>query len=109
MQFEYGIDGISSGAKTGAPAVYSSDPDNRADCLGGIGNGCWRNVVAVKIHLLVRNLSPTTGYVDKKTYSMGLLENTTTAQTLGPFGDAYMRHIFTSMVRVNNVAGRNLQ
>ncbi|MEX6501647.1 PilW family protein [Pseudomonas zhanjiangensis] len=57
------------------------------------------NVVAVKLHLLVRNLTATTGYTDSKTYNLG-------ATTLGPFNDGFKRHVFSTAVRLVNISGR---
>ncbi len=54
----------------------------------------------MNISLLVRNPAETIGYQDAKTYNLGL------AGTVGPFGDRYKRHVYSSGVRVINVSGR---
>jgi type IV pilus assembly protein PilW len=57
------------------------------------------NVVAVKIYLLARADEPSPGYEDTKSYTLGGL-------TLPAFNDGFKRHVFSSTIRVNNVAGR---
>ena len=57
------------------------------------------DVVAAKVHLLVRARDFSPGYTDTKTYNLG-------PTTLGPFNDNFKRHVFTSTVRFMNVSGR---
>jgi len=57
------------------------------------------NVVAVKLYVLARNRDITVGYTDNKTYALG-------ETTLGPFGDHYKRHVFSTTVRLTNVSAR---
>ncbi|MDV6340304.1 PilW family protein [Nitrosomonas sp. Is24] len=59
----------------------------------------WANVVAVQVHVLARNLESSSGYVEDKTYRLG-------STTLGPFNDGYIRHVYTSYVRLVNPSGR---
>ncbi|MDP1557438.1 MAG: PilW family protein [Nitrosomonas sp.] len=79
-----------------------TDEDGSADVFSDCA-ACtatdWANVVAVRIHVLTRNLDATTGYVDKKTYVLG-------TTTLGPFNDGFMRHVYSSYVRLINPSGR---
>jgi type IV pilus assembly protein PilW len=107
MQIEYGLD--TSVPTTGTPAVYAADPDSYNGCAGtpSICVGYWRNTVAAKINLLTRNTTATQGYVDSKVYTLGLKADGTTANTVGPFNDAYKRHVSESAVKLNNPAGRN--
>ena len=60
----------------------------------------WPNVMAVQINLLARASEASAGQVDAKTYSMGA------AGTVGPFSDAYKRHVYTAMARVVNPSSR---
>ena len=87
LQFDYGIDNNGDGSPASpfvtAPAV--------AD---------WPNVMAVRVNLLARNTDPSGGYVDGKTYNMGV------SGTVGPFSDAYKRHVYSGTVRVINPSGR---
>lgn len=68
-----------------------------------------RNVVAVKLYMLVRSRDTTAGYTDTKTYCLGELDadGTCPANSLvAAANDAYKRHVFISSVRLNNIAGR---
>jgi type IV pilus assembly protein PilW len=87
MQLDFGVD--TEGV--GAPA----HPFVESPTLGE-----WPNVVAVNISLLVRNTTETVGHQDAKTYALGL------DGSVGPFGDGYKRHVYSSGVRVINVSGR---
>lgn len=118
FRVELGVDSLS---ETGAAVDYSAAinwadpaahqiPTNRGD---GIPDGNFvrcttaspcsantlTNVVAVKLHLLVRTLTATPGYTDTKTYSLG-------PTTLGPFNDGFKRHVFSSTVRLVNISAR---
>jgi type IV pilus assembly protein PilW len=61
--------------------------------------GDWRQVIGVRVHLLARNLTPSPGYTDTKTYDMGL------AGTLAAPNDRYKRHLYSAMVIAFNLAG----
>ena len=107
LQFEYGLD--TKNPTDGTPNVFTADPDNYGTCVNGVGANClanWQNVVAIKVNLLARNTDKTTGYSDDKTYSLGLKADGTTANTFGPYHDAYKRHAFQALVRLDNPAGR---
>lgn len=119
FRVELGVDSLS---ETGGAIDYSSgvewaDPENwntatnRGD---GVPDGNYMhcdtvtpcddpialaNVVAVKLYVLARSSTPTLGYTDTKTYSLG-------GQVLGPFNDNFKRHVFTTTVRLVNKAGR---
>jgi len=87
MQLDYGVDAIGAGT----PAVPFLSTPALAD---------WPNVMAVQISLLARNTDASAGYSDTKTYSMG------NAGSVGPFSDAYKRHVYTGTVRVINPSSR---
>lgn len=118
---EFGIDSLSdSGAVVNygqaivwADATNKISPTNRGD---GIPDGTFihcttaipctfdklTNVVALKLYILARARETTAGYTDTKTYALG-------STTLGPFtGDQakYKRHVFSTTVRLVNIAGR---
>jgi type IV pilus assembly protein PilW len=61
----------------------------------------FTNTTAVKLYVLVRSREPTPGYTDTKTYELG-------GTTMGPYGDAFKRHVYVSTVRLPNVAGRRM-
>ncbi|VXC06808.1 Prepilin-type N-terminal cleavage/methylation domain-containing protein [Pseudomonas sp. 8AS] len=114
---ELGIDHLSdSGAEvnyasaiTWADPLNKVSPTNRGDGApdGGFvrcpAAGCSAdqliNVVAAKLHVLVRATKPSPGYTDSKTYNLG-------AVALGPFNDSIKRHAYTTAVRLNNVSAR---
>jgi type IV pilus assembly protein PilW len=87
MQFDYGIDS----AGKGVPA----SPFITAPGLAG-----WPNVMAVQVNLLARNLELSPGYTTDRTYSLGL------NGSVGPFTDAYKRHVYSAEVRAVNPSGR---
>jgi type IV pilus assembly protein PilW len=83
FQVDYGVD--TSGQ--GAAQTFVTRPAALAD---------WSNVTEIKLNLLVRNPQATPGYVDAKTYSLGLAAPVTPG---GPF----KRHLFAEHVRLTNV------
>ena len=86
LQFDYGIDAVGDGTP-GAPVTAPGVAD-------------WPNVMAVQVDLLARNVDPSPGYSDSKTYSMGV------SGTVGPFADAYKRHAYNADVRAINLSSR---
>lgn len=93
LQLEYGLDGTGSGQRDGAPDQFAVLPATAQQ---------WASVVAVRIHLLARNIETTPGHTDSKTYQLGTVE----ASPFGPLGDAYARHVYTGLVRLVNVSQR---
>lgn len=104
FQVELGIDDFNSvlgiAADYGAGVLGDGAPDRYVRCAA---SGCDAadlvNAVAAKVFLLVRSVEPTPGYTDTKTYRLG-------GSVIGPFNDAFKRHVFTSSVRFHNVSGR---
>lgn len=101
LQLEYGIDTDNNGT----PNAYTANPGSYGSCSGTACVTHWRNVMAVKINLLARNTERTAGYADSKTYTLGLQADGT-ANTFGPYNDAYKRHAYAAAVRLGNPAGR---
>lgn len=111
LQFEYGID-TDNDSQINA---YTANPNNWAN--PGTGTNCsttapttcirdnWQNVKAVKVFVLARSLEGSRGHSDDKTYSLGLNANGS-ANDVGPFNDDFKRHVFKTVVRLNNPAGR---
>lgn len=91
MQIEYGVF-----ADAATPPVYTAAPADTA---------AWRKVASVKLHLLARNTSSSPGYTDTKTYILGHKADGSD-NSFGPYSDAFKRHAYTTVVRLNNVAGR---
>lgn len=90
LRFEYGIDSTGDGSPDG-PYV-SCDPCALAQLA---------NVVAVKVHVLARNLEATPGYKDTKAYKLGATSYTVPAADVG-----FKRHVFSTTVRLVNPSGR---
>ncbi|RKT46770.1 PilW family protein [Thiocapsa rosea] len=86
LHFEYGIDRDDNG-----------EPDEYLD--GIVDAGDWQDVVAVRVHLLARNASPTHGHLDDRIYHLG-------DEVIEAPGDAYKRQAYSTTVRLNNIAGR---
>jgi type IV pilus assembly protein PilW len=105
LQLEYGLD---TGG-VGVPTVYTANPDAYNSCSSTTVPTCtgyWQSVVAVNIHLLARDSEPQTGYADSKVYTLGLTA-AGAANTVGPVGDAFQRHVYQATARLYNPAGRN--
>jgi type IV pilus assembly protein PilW len=87
MKFEYGLD---------------TDGDGQVDLHTDSPAGTqWANVAMVRVYMVVRNLEPSGGYSDTRTYVVG--------------GDAYAvpaafqghkRQVYARTVSIRNVAGR---
>jgi type IV pilus assembly protein PilW len=93
MQVEYGVDTTGDGT-----------PDNYVADVG-VTPADWLKVTAVKLRLLARNTQPTRGMTaDPRTYIMG--STAATDNTFGPYSDEYKRHLYTTVVRLVNVAER---
>ncbi len=104
LQLEYGLD--TTVPTTGSPAVYTADPSSYNGCAPATCISYWRNTVTAKINVLTRTLTPTQGYTDTKTYALGLTA-AGAVNTVGPFNDRFKRHVYYSVARLNNPAGRN--
>lgn len=92
MQIDYGLDSLPAGAQDGVV-------DSWTDC-SACTNQDWADVIAVRIHLLVRNLETTSGFTDDKTYVLG------SAGTFGPFSNGYKRRVYNQFIRIINPASR---
>ena len=121
FRVELGVDDVS---ETGAAVNYTvavnwADPDTRTTPTNrgdGVPDATFvrcttalpctvdqlTNVTAVKLYLLARSRETSQGLTDTKTYSLGV------GTTLGPFNDAFQRHVFMTTVRLPNVSGRRI-
>lgn len=104
LQLEYGLD--TNVPTTGTPAVYTADPNTYNGCAPATCVSYYRNTVAVQINLLARGQTPTQGYTDTKSYTLGLTA-AGGANVVGPFNDGYKRHTYSTVARLYNPAGRN--
>lgn len=95
MQLQYGVDADNNGV----PDNYTSAPATVAD---------WANVVTVRMHLLAKNTQETRDYSDTKTYRLGgtCANDPDNNNVCDPFLDKYKRHVYETLVRLNNPAGR---
>ena len=115
LQLEYGIDIDGNGS----PDCYTSNPSSppageldvalcpAASLPDPVTN--WSNVVAVRIHVLARNIDPSGGWKDTRTYDLGwrITGATTSASSpVGPFNDAYKRHAYSAVARIYNLSGQ---
>lgn len=103
MHFVYGIDYTGDGE----PDAYTSDPGTftYAGCTNCTPVNNWMNVMTVQIYLLARNIDASPGYTDTKTYNLGT-DAAGAAVSTGPYNDGYRRHVYATVVRVANPAGR---
>ena len=102
FQVEYGLDTDGDGA----PDAYAANPNDfpKGACAGACPITNWLNTVTARIHLLARNLETSPGYTDGKTYTLGD-DIDGNPVTVTP-GGAFRRHVYSSLVRIANAAGR---
>jgi len=99
LQIEYGLD--TSG--DGAPDSWVADPAAGATAAAAVI--AWTQVTAVKIHVLARNPQASAGqFTDTRAYVLG--SSASTDNTFGPYNDGYKRHVYTTVARLVNIAGR---
>ncbi|HKX41947.1 MAG TPA: PilW family protein [Burkholderiaceae bacterium] len=110
LQLDYGVDIDANGS----PDCYTSNPGSPPAAEIAVtvcpqttpaydwtvADANWANTMAVRIHVLARNLDRSAGWVDSKTYDMGL------ASTAGPFNDSYKRHVYSTVARLYNGSGQ---
>jgi len=103
LNIAYGIDNNGDGV----PDAYTADPTNYtyAGCTTCTAVNNWANVITAKFHILARNIDTSPGHADTKTYNLGN-DAAGNPVTVGPFNDGYRRHVYTSLVRIANPAGR---
>jgi type IV pilus assembly protein PilW len=104
VHYSYGVDTDGNGS----PDCYVDNPaiDNSASCTTSAGYAWtnattnWSNVTAVRVTLLSRNLTVTTGWSDTRSYSL----NGRAAQG-SPYNDGYKRHVYGALARIWNIGG----
>jgi len=92
LQIMYGVDTD----KDGVPESYVASPATVND---------WVNVVTVQFYVLARNLESSPNYKDEKVYTLGKTA-AGVDYTVGPRNDGYRRHVYSSLVRIMNPAGK---
>ncbi len=113
LQLDYGIDMDNDGSvdcytsnptsPPGAEIAVAVCPDPTpsysASWLVPLTN--WSNVMAVRVNVLARNVDPSPGWSDSKTYTMGLAGGTVAAAN-----DPYKRHVYSAVARLYNISGQ---
>jgi type IV pilus assembly protein PilW len=99
LQVEYGLDTNNDG-QPDRFVTLGSNVIGGTEAVGGTAPDVWENVVAVRLHLLVRSTQASPGHVDPRTYTLG------PDVTVGPLTDGFKRMVLTSTVRLHNVGGR---
>lgn len=83
LQIDYGID-----------SDDDSIPDSFTTNPGSVS--AWADVVNLRVHLVVRNIEPTVGHTDTKTYDIGL------GGSVGAANDNYRRRAYVASIRAVN-------
>jgi len=96
IRIEYGIDSTPAAVDPGTGLTGDGLPDSFTNTPSVADMGM---AVAAKVYVLARNTSPTNGYVDDKTYTMGTYTTTAT-------NDPYKRHVYGALTRIANQSGR---
>lgn len=98
LQIDFGVDTDNNGT----PDAYRTNPTLARNDIDDVDDD--EKMVALRVHILARNTRITENYSDQKTYILG--QPGGVPNTIGPIGDAYKRHVFSSLVRVTNVGIR---
>ena len=106
VQYDYGIDTNNDGAPdcfVSNPSTPDANQISAAACTPPIpaydwsnASTNWGNVMVTRIHVLARTTEPSAGWKDTRTYQLGM------ATTVGPFNDQFKRHVYSTVVRLNN-------
>jgi type IV pilus assembly protein PilW len=89
LQFDYGVDTTGDGA----PDSYTTTP----------AAAQWKDVMAVRVNILARNIDKTAGYTDTKSYQLSAV---TGVAAIPAANDNYKRHAYNQVVRVINPSSR---
>lgn len=98
IRVEYGLDTIPASADVNTGLIGDGVTDSYVTAATVPQAG---NAISVRLYVLARNTTPTTGYTDDKTYTLA-------ASTFTPTGaqTSYKRHVYNAEVRIVNQAGR---
>lgn len=104
FQVEYGIDNVGANNLAVSTTAPINPGDGNADSYvtcsaAGCDLATLANVVAVKLYVLSRNSVATPGYTNTTAYQLGSL-------AIPAFNDNYKRHVFSTTVRLVNIASR---
>jgi type IV pilus assembly protein PilW len=90
LRVDFGVDNDGDGTPDAWKHCDAATPCVAAD---------WPNVTAMKLYVLSRNLETSEGWVDNKTYQMGL------AGAAAATNDGYKRHVYSAQVNLPNRSG----
>lgn len=106
FRVQYGIDNL---GKNGLPISATNPGDGSPDsyvtsadmAVAEAANilDLHPNIVAIKIHVLSRNLETSPGYTDTKAYQLG-------GTNIAAANDGYKRHVFSTTIRLVNPSSR---
>lgn len=96
--FDWGVDTFPATVSDLTGFIGDGQPDGWM--RAGMAVGDWGNVTGSRVWVLARSTSAQPGHNDDKTYEMGL------AGAYGPYNDAFRRHVYTSTLRMDNMAKR---
>lgn len=105
MKVEYGVDDTPTTVNADTGLVGDGSPD-RYSVAPTLAD--FTNAVTVRVDLLMRNSQKSQGYVDFKTYNLGV-DPVTPANayiSVGPFSDGYRRHVYATETRLVNLSSR---
>lgn len=88
LRLRYGIDSTGDGVANQLVATPA-------------GPGEWSDLISVEVGLLARNVEPSPGYTDQKTYSLAGVDLTP--------GGSFKRHAYTTLARAVNPGDRRIQ
>ena len=127
LQFDYGVDRDGDGAPdcyvsnpgSPPPSATSPSPTEVAACSlapaydWSVPATNWANVMAIRIHVLARATEASAGWSDGRKFEMGMALNTDGLApfigTVGPFPDAFKRHVYSAVARMYNASGQREQ
>lgn len=101
FQVEYGVDNVGANkAQVSADNPGDGNADSYVTCpAAGCELAALANVATVRLHVLSRNTLETPGYTNATAYKLGSL-------AIPAFNDHYKRHVFSTTVRLVNIASR---
>lgn len=104
IAFDYGFDNNGDGAVDIWWGLNGAAGANEAAAAANDADKGWKNLVAVRVALVSRNIERTAGFVDGSAYNLGLAGAAKNSYT--PPGDATKRRNYVATIRLATVAGR---
>lgn len=105
LQIDYGIDSLPAGAPPVVPQGDGTPDGQFVSTPPDLPS--WANVVALRIHVLARNIETSPGYNDNKTYAMGYMNGASAQQvTPAPGTLGFKRRLFSQSIRLTNPSAR---